>query len=169
MLTICPKYPTRVEILMCLPNSINKRDPRFHDVQAAIVLSLNTSPTLTLRLKIISRALSPDIAILGFFVNLPLKALLSAVHPPEDKSAVYLGCGESQMQKRRDNLEGKTPPVPCASKQPHRHNGLGGCSHCGCKAGDEEDPAEEVVPVGEDTVENDSDVGEQLEHDIECT
>lgn len=73
------------------------------------------------------------------------------------------------MQERRDKLEGKTPLVPCTSKQPHRHNRLGDCPQCGCETGDEEDPAEEVVSIGEDAIENYSDVGEQLEHGIECT
>lgn len=71
-----------------------------------------------------------------------------------------LGRGERYMQERRDNLECKPPPVPHASKQPHCHNSLGDGTQCGCKTGEEEDLAEEVVLFGEDAVENNSDVGE---------
>ena len=36
-----------------------------------------------------------------------LEALLSAVHAPEDKTAMDLSSGEGDMQEGRDNLEGK--------------------------------------------------------------
>lgn len=85
---------------------------------------------------------------------------MSAVHAPEDNTAMNLGRGECHMQDRRDNLKCKPPPVPHACKQPHGHNGLGDCTQYGCKTGDEEDLAEEGVTFGEDAVENDSDVGE---------
>lgn len=93
-------------------------------------------------------------------INLPLEALLSTVHPPEDKTAMDLSGGERNMQEWGDNFEGKAPPVPRASKQPHGHNCLSGCSQCSCKTGEEKDPTEEAVSFGENAVENDSNVRE---------
>lgn len=148
---------THTKVLTCLPNSINKWDSRPHVDQAKADLPL---ATLAQGLKIVYRALTPVIDILGFLVSLPLQALLSEVHPPEDKTAMDLGCGERQMQDGRDNLEGKPPPVPRACKQPHRNNSLGDCPQCGRETGEEEDLAEELVPIGEDSIQNNSGVGE---------
>jgi hypothetical protein len=71
-----------------------------------------------------------------------------------------LSSGERNVEEWGDNFEGKPPPVPRASEQPHCHNRLCDCSQCGCYARDQEDPTEEAVSFGEDAIENDSDVGE---------
>lgn len=154
------KNPYIQKTLTSLLNSIKDRDPQLHSCQASIDLHLHNPSALAIGSAIAYRALTPDKAIFGLGVSLPLQALLSAVHAPEDKTAMDLGRGECHMQYRGDNFEGKPPPVPRACEKPHCHNRLGDCSQCGCKTGNEEDLAEEVVSFGEDAVENDSDVRE---------
>ena len=71
--------------LTCLLNSMNGG-------QARISPFLRKPPALEFGSRIIHRAVT-----FGFGVGNSLESLLSAVHPPEDKAAMNLSCGERQM------------------------------------------------------------------------
>jgi hypothetical protein len=51
-----------------------------------------------------------------FGLNVPLclsdEALLAAVHPPKDKTTVYLRSRECNVQKWGNHLESQTPSAP---------------------------------------------------------